>query len=81
MGFCVLHLGLRIPPMNEVIGKFLQAHDRYLELDVLRTQCSNPPEREFMHLQILTAYMEVQSLANLIAGLQFADGMDFAELQ
>lgn len=67
--------------MNEVIGKFLLAHDRYLELDELRTQCSTPPEREFMHLQIMRAYMEVQGLANAIAGLQFADGMDFAEAQ
>lgn len=65
--------------MNEVIGKFLLAHDHYLELDEHRTDCSTPSEREFMHLQILRAYMEVQSLANLIAGLQFADGMDFAE--
>ena len=67
--------------MNDVIGKFLLAHDRYLELDQLRFQCSTPPEREFVHLQILRAYMEVQSLANDIAGLQFADGMDFAEVQ
>jgi hypothetical protein len=67
--------------MNEVIGKFLIAHDRYLELDQLRFTCSTPPEREFMHLQILRAYMEVQSLANMIAGIQFADGMDFAEAQ
>ncbi len=65
--------------MEEVIGKFLLAHDRYLELDNLRTTCSSAPEREFMHLQILRAYMEVQSLASLIAGIQYADGMDYAE--
>ena len=66
--------------MNSAVHKFLMAHDRYLALDVLRTQCSSPNEREFMHEQILTAYLEVQYRARVIAGLQYADGMDYAEV-
>ncbi len=66
--------------MTAALHKFLLAHDRYLELDQLRTQCHSAKEREFMHLQILTAYLEVQYRARVIAGLQYADGMDYAEV-
>jgi hypothetical protein len=65
--------------MNTVVNKFVQAHDRYLELDRIRTECTNPVERESIHIAIMTAYLEVQYHARQIAGLQFADGMDFAE--
>ncbi|MGH9566123.1 MAG: hypothetical protein ACRD4F_03930 [Candidatus Angelobacter sp.] len=66
--------------MNTVVNKFVEAHDRYMELDRIRTECSNPQERESIHIAILTAYLEVQFRAKQIAGLQFADGMDFAEV-
>lgn len=66
--------------MNSVVNKFVEAHDRYLELDKVRTQCTNPAQRESIHIAILTAYLEVQFRAKQIAGLQFADGMDFAEI-
>jgi len=66
--------------MNSAVANFLLAHERYLELDQLRTQCTGPKEREFMHLQIMTAYLEVQYRARVIAGLQYADGMDYAEV-
>lgn len=66
--------------MNNVVNKFVAAHDRYLELDRIRTQCSSPAERESIHIAILTAYLEVQFHARQIAGLQYADGMDFAEV-
>jgi hypothetical protein len=65
--------------MNTIVNKFVQAHDRYLELDRIRTECINPVERESIHIAIMTAYLEVQYHARQIAGLQFADGMDFAE--
>lgn len=68
------------PVMNSVVNKFVEAHDRYLELDKVRTQCTNPAQRESIHIAILTAYLEVQFRAKQIAGLQFADGMDFAEI-
>ena len=66
--------------MNPIVNKFVEAHDRYLELDRIRTQCKNAAERESIHIAILRAYLEVQFHARQIAGLQFAEGMDFAEV-
>ena len=66
--------------MNTIVTKFVEAHDRYMELDRIRTECSSPAERESLHIAILKAYLEVQFHARQIAGLQFADGMDFAEV-
>jgi hypothetical protein len=66
--------------MNRIVNKFVEAHDRYLELDKIRTECVSPAERESVHIAILKAYLEVQFHAKQIAGLQFADGMDFAEV-
>ena len=62
------------------LEKFLDAHDRYLALDDARTSCSRPAEREQMHIAILQAYLEVQYRAKLIAGLQYADGNSYAEV-
>ena len=75
-----MRLGLRIRfAMNNVIRKFVEAHDRYLALDNARTQCNGPVEREQIYIELLKAYLEVQHHARQIAGLQFADGMDFSE--
>lgn len=62
------------------LEKFLDAHDRYLALDNARTSCNRPVEREQMHIEIMKAYLEVQYRAKLIAGLQYADGNDYAEV-
>ena len=67
-------------PMNTSVNQFLEAHARYMELDRIRTDCKNAQERESIHIAILQAYLEVQFRARQIAGLQFADGMDFAEM-
>ena len=61
------------------LNKFMEAHDRYLELDRIRVDCQNAAQRESIHIAILKAYLEVQYRATQIAGLQFADGMDFAQ--
>lgn len=66
--------------LNAAIDRFVLAHDRYLELDRARTGCSRPAERELMYIAILKAYLEVQMRARIIAGLQYADGMDYAEV-
>lgn len=66
--------------MHTAIEQFLHAHERYLALDAARTQCARPAEREIMYIDILTAYLEVQYRAKVITGLQFADGMDYAEV-
>ena len=66
--------------MNEAIHKFIFAHERYLALQVARTECSAAPaSRELMHIELMKAYLEVQYRAKVIAGLQYADGMDFAD--
>jgi hypothetical protein len=66
--------------MNKAIRKFVEAHDRYLALDRVRTECNGPTERERIYVELLKAYLEVQYHARQIAGLQFADGMDFSEV-
>ena len=66
--------------MNKALAKFIDAHDRYVELDTMRSTCQSPSEREFVYLQILTTYLEVNYYARVIAGLQFADGMEYAEM-
>jgi len=66
--------------MNTIVNKFVEAHDRYVELDRIRTECRNAKERESIHIALLQAYLEVQFRARQIAGLQYADGMDFAEV-
>jgi len=64
--------------MDSAIHDFVAAHDRYTQLDQLRTDCRSPQEREFMHIAILKAYMEVQYRAMIITGLQTSEGMEFA---
>jgi hypothetical protein len=67
--------------MNTAISGFVLAHDRYLALEAVRTDCSSPQHREQMHIALLKAYLEVQYRARVIAGLQYAEGMDFADAQ
>jgi hypothetical protein len=64
--------------MDSAIHDFISAHDRYTQLDNLRTDCRSPQEREHMYIAILKAYMEVQYRAMIITGIQTADGMEFA---
>ncbi len=66
--------------MLREMNRFVLAHDRYLALDLARTECTSPAQREFMHIQILEAYLEVQFRARHIAGMQFADGNDYVDL-
>lgn len=66
--------------MDSAIQKFLDAHSRYQALDNLRTECKAPRQRELVHIEIMQAYLEVQYRARVIAGLQYADGMQFAHV-
>jgi len=67
--------------MLPAVHNFIEAHDRYLALDNARTGFDSPRERELFHIDIMKAYLEVQYRARIVAGLQYADGMDFAEFQ
>jgi hypothetical protein len=64
--------------MDSAIQRFLSAHERYLELDRVRTECNSPQEREVVYIEILRAYLEVQYHAMIITGIQTAEGMEFA---
>ena len=66
--------------MNSALRQFVEAHDRYVALERARTECRLPEQREHLHIEILRAYLEVQMRAKLIAGLQYADGNDYAEM-
>lgn len=63
--------------MLHEMDRFIQAHDRYVALDKARMECTTPQQREFMHIQILEAYLEVQYRARHIAALQYADGNNY----
>ena len=65
--------------MTHEMNCFVEAHDRYLALDRARTDCSSPAQREFIHIKILEAYLEVQFHARHLAGIQFADGNDYVD--
>ena len=45
--------------MNRVVNKFVLAHDRYLELDRIRTECTSPAQRESIHIALMTAYLDI----------------------
>jgi hypothetical protein len=64
--------------MNLAIRQFLDAHERYEALELIRTGCSSPEQREQMHIALLRAYLEVQNCARVITGLQQTDEMSFA---
>ena len=66
-------------PMLPATHRSIEAHDRYLALSDARTDLTTPKEREIIHIEIMKAYLEVQYRAQVIAGLQYADGMDFAD--
>jgi hypothetical protein len=65
--------------MIPAIHRFIEAHDRYLALDGARSGFGSARERELFHIEIMKAYLEVQYRAQVISGLQYADGMDFAD--
>ncbi len=64
--------------METAIERFVAAHEHYLALERLRGDCRSPQEREYVHIEIMKAYLTVQYHAMVITGLQTAEGMDFA---
>lgn len=66
--------------MLKQMNRFVEAHDRYLALDKARLDCTTPQQKELMHIELMKAYLEVQYRASEIAGLQYADGMCFADM-
>ncbi len=64
--------------MEAAIQRFIAAHETYTRLDLLRFDCRSPQEREFLYIQILRAYLNLQYHAMIITGMQTAAGMEFA---
>ena len=68
-----------VPLLNTAVKQFELAHQRYLSIESSRTECTRPAEREQMYIALMQAYLEVQYRAKVIAGIQYADGMEFAD--
>lgn len=66
--------------MLPTIHRFVEAHDRYLALECARTDCRNATEREILHIEIMKAYLHVHLLVQELNGIQYADGMDYADM-
>ncbi len=66
--------------MDAVIQDFLTARERYLRLERDRTQPRSPAERERFYIELMRAWLEVHHRAQAVAGLRFAEGMQFAKL-
>ena len=63
--------------MFGAIESFLTAHEWYLALDNMRTYCLTPQQREKLHIEVMSAYLEVQQRAQLVAQLQLPEGRLF----
>ncbi len=65
--------------MEVVIREFVAARERYLQLEHARIQPRTPAEREAFYIELMRAWLEVHQRAELVAGLRFAEGMQFAK--
>ncbi len=65
--------------MEVVIREFVAARERYLQLERARIQPRTPAEREAFHIELMQAWLEVHRRAQLVAGVRFAEGMQFAQ--
>ncbi len=66
--------------MDVVISNFLAAREHYLNLQQARTQPRTPEQREVFYIELLRAWLEVHYRAQLVAGVRFAEGVTFAEV-
>jgi hypothetical protein len=65
--------------MNAPILQFMAARERYLQLERARTRPRTPEERELFHIELMRAWLEVHYCAQVVTGLRFAEGMQFAK--
>ncbi len=64
--------------METVITNFMAARDWYQRLEKARIQPRTPKERELFHIELMQAWLDVHYAAQAVAGLRFAEGMEFA---
>ena len=65
--------------MNSAVEKFIQAHEYFRALQLYLLQHAAPHERAHLNAELLSAYNEVEHQASIVAGVKFADGVQFAE--
>ncbi len=66
--------------MEDAIRDFITARDRYLQLERARIQVRTPEERELFHIELMEAWLEVHHCAQIVAGVRFAEHMQFAKV-
>ncbi len=66
--------------MDSAIENFLAARERYEELQNARVRHRSPEERERYHIELMRAWLDVHHHAQVTAGLRFAGGIRFAEV-
>lgn len=65
--------------MNAAIQSFMTARERYLQLETARTQARTPEERELVDAELVNAWLEVHYYAQIVTGVRFTEGMEFAK--
>ncbi len=66
--------------MDAVIQEFMTAREHYLRLEKARIRPRSPQERERFYIELMRAWLELHYHAQAVAGLRFAEGMQFAKV-
>ena len=66
--------------METVIRDFIAARERCLQLERARMQARTQEELELVHLELAEAWLEVHHQAQIVAGVRFAEGVEFARV-
>ncbi len=66
--------------METAIRDFIAARERYMQLDLARIQARSPEERELVHIELMEAWLEVHHHAQIVAGIRFVEGVQFAQV-
>ena len=64
--------------METAILDFIAARERCQQLECARIQARTREELELVHLELAEAWLEVQHHAQIVAGVRFAEGIEFA---
>ncbi len=64
--------------MDDAIRDFISARERYMQLERARAQARTPEERELLHIELMEAWLEVHHCAQIVTGVRFSEGLQFA---
>ncbi len=65
--------------MEDAILDFITARERYMQLERARIQARSPEERELFQIELMEAWLEVHHRAQIVTGVRFSEGMQFAK--